>query len=539
METFIFGHKNPDTDSIASSIALSRLKNKQGDHTIPCRLGEVSKESKFVLDYFKLNEPTFIENVKIQISDLDYEKPPCITQQTSIMTAFQIMELNNLKALPIVEENDKLIGMVTMKDIAMSLIKGDIYRLKTSLKNVVENLEGQVLRASEDEEIEGNISVIAFHSGTIKGSDIIDENSVIIVGNRYGIIEHAINKRVKLIIITGEEKIPERYFEEASEKGVNIICTHKDTYTVSKLIHQTNYVASIMASDVVKFEASEYLEDVKEEMRTKVHSSYPVVDDQDIFLGFLARKHVLNPGRKKVIIVDHNEYGQSAEGLDEANILEIVDHHKIGDISTSKPISFRNMPVGSTCTIVYLMYKESGIVIDPEIAGLMLSGIISDTLLLKSPTTTNQDRMALKDLNEIVKLDIKDYAMKMFKQGTSLEGQSIKEIFYKDFKEFTLEGQRAGVSQIFTLDIEDIHNREEEFIEMIGKVNDYQNHAITLMVVTDILKNGSYLYYKCHRNAIINVAFGVEATQGVFVKDIVSRKKQVLPKLIQGIRILK
>lgn len=539
METFIFGHKNPDTDTVASTIALSNLKNQLGYNTKPYVLGEVNKESKFVLGNFDIKEPEFLESVKIQVKDLDYEKPPCITEQTSIMTAFKIMESNNLKALPIIDNENRLIGMVTMKDIAMSLIKGDIYKLKTSLENITDNLEGQILNGDLKTEIEGNISVIAFHSGTIKGSDKIDEDSIIIVGNRYGIIEHAISKNVKLIIITGEEKIPDRYSEEAAKNNVSVIITEKDTYTVSKLIHQINYVSSIMTMSTIKFNENEYLEDVKEEMRTRVHSNYPIVNDNESFLGFLARKHILNPGRKNVIIVDHNEYAQSAEGLDEANIVEIVDHHKIGDISTSKPIAFRNLPVGSTCTIVYQMYKESQIEIDRNIAGLLVSGIVSDTLLLKSPTATADDRIALKSLNEILKIDIKDYAMKMFRQGTSLEGQSIKEIFYKDFKEFMLEGQKVGVSQIFTLDIEDIKNRKEELIDMIEKANHYQNHYITLMLVTDILKNGSYLFFKCHNNNLISIAFNVESEQGVFVKDIVSRKKQVLPKLIQGIRILR
>lgn len=539
MKTLVFGHRNPDTDSIASTLALSYLKNKLGYNTKPCALGKPNKETKFALDFFELERPEIIDNVKIQINDISYDKPPKIRPKTSIRAAFKIMEENNLKALPIVDENKELVGIVTMKDIAMSFIKGDIYSLETSLVNIIQDLEGILLKENENSELEGKIAVIAFQSGAIKGSDIIDENSVIIVGNRSNIINHAIEKKVKLIVVTGERLVPEKYYENAAKHGVNIVATEKDTYTVSKLIHQTNFVSSIMTENPTRFYDTEYLEDVAEEMRYKIHSNYPIVNMRNKFLGFIARKHILNPGRKNVIIVDHNEYSQSADGLCEANITEIVDHHKIGDIATSKPINFRNMTVGSTCTIVYQMYKENNMEIPYEIAGILLSGIISDTLLLKSPTTAELDSIAVSELNKILKLDLKAYSMKMFKMGTSLEGQSINEIFYKDFKEFVLEDEKVGISQIFTLDIEDIINRKDEFLENINRVFKKQEHYLTLMLVTDIMKNGSYLFYKSQNLNIIDSAFKIGKTQGAFAETVVSRKQQVVPKLMQEIKNLK
>lgn len=538
MQTLIFGHKNPDTDTIASTLALSYLKNQLGYNTKPCALGEPNKESKFILDFFDLSKPEYIDNVKIQVSDLHYDKPPKIKPRNSIRKAFQLMEQNDLKALPIIGDDNELEGVVTMKDIAMSLVTGDIYTLETSLENIIDDLDGKLLKGNSEEEVSGQISVIAFQSGTIKGSNIINENSIIIVGNRYGIIEHAINKKVKLIIITGENKIPEKYVEEAINNGVNVIATPKDTYTTSKLIHQTNYISSIMTVDMTKFYENEYLDDVVEEMRIRVHSNYPIVDMRNNFKGFISRKHVLNPGRKNVIIVDHNEYSQSAEGLKEANIVEIIDHHKIGDMSTAKPINFRNMAVGSTCTIVYQMYKENMIEIPHNIAGLLLSGIISDTLLLKSPTTTEQDSIAVSELNQKLGLDLKKYAMKMFRTGTSLEGQSINEIFYKDFKEFVLEDKKVGISQIFTLDIEDINNRREEFMRSIEEVFKKKEHDLTLMLVTDIMQNGSYMFYKSESPHLISSAFDIGLEQGCFANKVVSRKKQVVPALMQAIRMM-
>lgn len=541
MKTLIFGHKNPDTDSIASALGLSYLKNKLGEDTVPCALGMPSKETEFALKFFETNRPKIIENVKTQINDVCYDKPPVIYPKTSILEAFKIMEEHNLKALPIVGDKGILLGAVTMKDIAMSMIKGDFYFLETSLRNIIQDLDGILLKENEEEGLCGKIAVMAFQSGMIKGSDIVDENSVIIVGNRHRIIEHAIEKKVKLIIVTGESIVPECYYEYAAKNKVNIIATKNDTYTVSKLIHQTNFVSSIMTDTdkLVKFYDNEYLEDVADEMKSKMHSNYPILDEKNKFLGFIARKHILNPGRKKVIIVDHNEYSQSAEGLNEANILEVIDHHKIGDISTSKPINFRNMTVGSTCTIVYRLYNENNIKIPYDIAGILISGIISDTLFLKSPTTTEMDSIAIAELNQILKLDLKSYSMQMFRAGTSLEGQSINEIFYKDFKEFVLEDEKVGISQIFTLDIEDIINRKESFIENIANVFEEKEHYLTLMIVTDIMKNGSYLLYKSQNNNIIANAFDNSGEQGVFAATVVSRKQQVVPKIMQEIKNLK
>lgn len=247
----------------------------------------------------------------------------------------------------------------------------------------------------------------------------------------------------------------------------------------------------------------------------------------------------MNPNKKKVILVDHNEYDQSAEGLQEAEILEIIDHHKIGDISTSMPINFRNMPVGSTCTIVYNMYRESGVDIPYDIAGLMLAGIISDTLLLKSPTTTARDREAVQELNEVVGLNLESYSMDMFRAGTSLEGYSIEEIFYRDFKDFHMEQGRVGIGQVFTLDIDSVFSRKDEFIDFIDKVYIDKGYYLTLLLITDIVKEGSYLLYRSANSSIIPLSFNVEACQGVFVKDLVSRKKQVIPRIAEAMRMIK
>lgn len=537
MNAVVFGHKNPDTDSMASAIALSYLKNRTGYDTTPGVLGELNNESKFVLKYFNVPEPELINNVKIQVMDLDYERIEPIPLNTSIRQAYRIMDENNIKTLPIVDEQNHLLGIITMKDIAMGLIKGDFYNLNTYLDNIVKDLDGELLSRG-NENVKGRIRVLALYEESIKG--ILKKGDIVIVGDRYAVIEEAIRAEVHLILITGNKEIPEKYIDEAKAKSISIIKVPMDTYTVSKLICQCNTVESIMKTkNLIKFYEKEYLEDIQEEMIHTNYRYFPVIDENQHFMGFIGRKHIMNPKKKKVILVDHNEYDQSADGLKEAEILEIVDHHKIGDISTSMPISFRNMPVGSTCTIVYNMYREMGVEIPYHVAGLLLSGIISDTLLFKSPTTTQMDRKAVYELNEIVKLDLESYSMDMFKVGTSLEGYSIEEIFYRDFKDFHMELGKVGIGQVFTLDIDSVFSRKDEFIDFIDKVYTDKGYYLTLLMITDIMKEGSYLLYRSANSGIISLSFNVEACQGIFVKDLVSRKKQVIPRIAEAMRMLK
>jgi len=536
LSILVFGHKNPDTDSVAAAIALSHLKNQMGLKTIPCIIGNMNKESEFVLNQFNIPSPTQIQDVKTQVKDLYYDIIDGISPDVSILHAYKLMETYKLETLAVVDENNKLLGIISMKDIAMGLIKGNFYELNTSKSNILQDLEGTLLTGTLDE-IKGKISVIAFDHRSIEGS--FTNNDIIIVGDRYDIILHAIFSKVKLIIITGDKQIPKEYLSAAEANGVPMMCVPYDTYFTSKVINQCNYISNIMRSkSIIKFNNTDYLDEVKEEMGTTHFRNYPIVDDSNSFIGFINRKHIMHSGRKKVILVDHNEYAQSVVGLKEADILEIVDHHKLGDISTSMPISFRNIPVGSTCTIIFNMFRENGINIPPSIAGVLISGIISDTLLFKSPTTTSVDRNAVEELNKILNIDIEKYSMEMFKAGTSLEGQEVEEVFFKDFKEFALDNYKIGISQVFTLDIEDVFNRKDEFISYIEKIYDIRQHQLTLLLITDILKEGSYLLFKAKNQLLISKAFNIKPQQGIFVENLVSRKKQVLPQLLDAIQQL-
>ena len=533
MSILVFGHKNPDTDSVASAIALSHLLNQRKLDTVPCVLGNIPRETQFVLDKFQIPAPKFVPDVKIQVKDLQYDFAKGLSPDKSILHTYNTMKSEDLETVGIVDTNNQLLGIISMKDIAKGVIDGNLYHLETSLDNLLRDLNGQVLTMSR-EHINGKLMVLAFYFKTIQG--LLSEEDIIITGDRYDIIEYAISCKVQLIIVTGGNKLPGKYLGMAKENNVTIISVPMDTYTISKNIHMCNYSSSIMrTNNLIRFNEFEYLEDVKEELSHSHFRNYPIVDSRNNFLGFINRKHIMNPSKKQVILVDHNEYGQSADGLHEAEIVAIVDHHKIGDISTSMPINFRNTPVGSTCTIVYLMYQEYGIEIPYSIAGILISGILSDTLLLKSPTTTNVDKKAVDSLNEILKLDVNEYGMDMFKFGTSLEGQSIDEVFQKDFKEFQLDTFKTGISQVFTLDIDSIFNNKEDYLDYIRDIHKKMKNDITLLLITDILNEGSYILYQCKHNSIIPSAFDIPNEQGAFAKGIVSRKKQVIPKLLDSI----
>ncbi|AFS79151.1 manganese-dependent inorganic pyrophosphatase PpaC [Gottschalkia acidurici 9a] len=532
MSILVFGHKNPDTDSVSSAIAFSYLNNKLGQNTEATVLGNISKETKYVLDYFKIEEPRLINNVKIQLEDLELEKVEGVKEDTSILSAFKLMEDGQIKVLPILDSKQHLKGVVTMKDIAMALIKSDGYKLSTTLNSIANDLKGNILVKAQ-ENIEGNIKIASLYHETLQG--ILTSDDIIITGDRYDVFEEAIKLKVKLIIVTGGVEVPEEYLKSAKENGVSVISVGIDTFTSAKLINQCNNISSIMNTNIIKFSTHEYLEDVKEKIEQTNIRSFPVIDCDNVFLGFVSRSHIISPQRKKVMLVDHNEYEQSAEGLKEAEIIEVVDHHKIGNISTSMPISFRNMPVGSTCTIIYTMFKQANIEIPHGIAGVLISGIISDTLLFKSPTTTDIDKDAVENLNKILKLDLEKYAMDMFKSGTSLEGYSIEEIFYRDFKQFEIEGQKIGVGQVFTLDIDDVFNRKDKFLEFIDKTHEESGYYITLLVITDILKEGSYILYKSSKTNLIQKAFNADEEQGVFIPGLVSRKKQVVPNITEAL----
>ncbi|MGN1032207.1 MAG: putative manganese-dependent inorganic diphosphatase, partial [Intestinibacter sp.] len=334
------------------------------------------------------------------------------------------------------------------------------------------------------------------------------------------------------LILTGKAKLNDELTALAKANNVTVISVDVDTYTASNLINQCAEIEDIITRDnLVLFNENDYVDDVKETMLNTNFRAYPVIDNEGKFLGLVSRKHLLNPSKKNVILVDHNEFAQSADGIEQANIVEIIDHHKIGGISTDLPISVRVSPVGCCSTIIYNLYKENKVEVPKHIAGLLLSAILSDTLIFKSPTTTELDKEAVFELAKIAGVDYEAYGMDMFKAGTSLDEYSIEEIVNMDFKEFNMSGNKVGIGQVMTLDIDSILNKKDEYLSYINSTE----YDMLVLAITDIIKEGSYLLYKAN-DSVIAEAFGVDADQGVFADGVVSRKKQLVPKLTNAVK---
>ncbi|MBE6152777.1 MAG: putative manganese-dependent inorganic diphosphatase [Firmicutes bacterium] len=533
---FIFGHKKPDTDSVMASISLSYLKNQLGENTKAYVLGDLNEESKFALNYFNVKEPKYLNDVKLQIKDVNYHKNCVGDQHNSIYDSYNYMTKNEITGLPIVNNDKKFIGMVSIKDIAKELIKGDFDYLKTSYKNIIKTIEGQEILKFDDE-ISGNILVASYRSTSFIENVELNQNTILIVGDRHSIIEYAVNSGIKLIILTNSGYIKDEHLEIARKNKVNIIKTNFNTFHVSKTIALCNYINTIITNkDIICFDENDYLNDFIEISNKVKHTNYPIVDKQNKCLGLLRLSDISEKSKKKIILVDHNEPEQSVDGIDEAEILEVIDHHKIGNINTNTPINFRNMAVGSTNTIIYQLYQEKNIDIPKDIAGLMLSGILSDTLLLNSPTTTNKDRITVEKLSALLNIDYKKYGIEMLKAGTTLEGKTKEEILYNDFKVFNIENKKIGIGQIFTMNPNEILNEIDDYIKLIETITKNKNYYIIGLFITDILTNGSYIIYNNSSKSILENSFNIDVLkQGQYIKGCISRKKQIIPNIIDEI----
>ena len=534
-KTLIFGHKKPDTDSVMSAIALSYLKNKLGESTEPRILGNINKETKYGLEFFNIKTPKYLNDVKLQLKDIKYHKGFFIKSKKSIYDAYQLMLKEELTGIPVCDDDYTIMGLVTLKDLSHNLINENVEDLYTSYDNLVHVLKGETISHCSDEII-GKLFVVAYRSTTFLSNVKLNNNNILIVGDRHSVIEYAVNSGVKLIILSNDSYIKDEHVEIAKQNGVNIIRTPYDTYRVSRLVSLANYIKTmIRINNPTTFQETDFITDITEINNNQKHTNYPVLDKKNRCLGLLKITDLAEKNKKKVILVDHNEKLQSVEGLEEAEILEIFDHHALGSITTNNPINYRNMVVGSTCTIIYTLFKEAKIDIPREIAGAMLSGILSDTLILKSPTTTKKDIEAVMRLSEIAYVDYQTYGMNLFKSGTSLEGMSKEDVLYNDYKLYTVNDKNFAIGQFFTINFNEIENELDEYIDVLNKVAERNNFALVALYVTDIIKNGSYIIYNKKSENIINLAYQKEIQEGAFIEGCLSRKKHVVPVIMQVI----
>ena len=535
METvYVFGHRNPDTDSVTAAITLANLKRKLGMNAVPVILSSVNRETKYALNYFGVKEPMFLNDVKLKVKDLAYSKGYMAPVDYSIYDAYLKMASEGISKIPIVDKQKKLLGIVGMKDIAEACLNGDYSRIDTYYKNILSVLDG-VKITKYDNIIKGKLIVPGHRSTTFINEIKLTSNDIIITGNRFSILEYAIQSCVKLIVVTGNLEVKPELVKLAKANKVNIISTKFSALdAINKFNFCNNVTTIINTKKIHTVNENDDLSSFIASADKSKYTYYPIIDNADKCLGIIKFANVGYQNKKKVILVDHNSYEQSAVGLEEADILEIVDHHNIANIGTKNPINFRNMPVGSTNTIIYLMYKENNVKITREIAGMMLSGILSDTLILNSPTTTNIDRDAVNHLARIAKVSYKKYGFDMISYGTKLVGKTKEEIFYNDFKRYPTDNGTIGLGQIYTTNIEDIEKSKQGYIDMLNNVAKTNEYKFVALFVTDIIKNGTYVYFSDGGKEILSKAFDIEnIPEGTYLKDILSRKMQILPAILE------
>ena len=529
---YIFGHRKPDTDSVCSAISLSYLKNHLGDNTEPRILSNINEETKYVLKKFGFKTPEILHDVRLQVSDINYHKDFFITKKESVYNAFFKMQDANMSTIPVVDENNTFIGAFAMKDIAKKEILGENKTLKSNYDLILQVIDG-IAVLKYDNEIVGNITNINTRSTTFSKTEQFDKNTILIIGDRHSIIEEALKEKVKLIIVTFNCNLKDEHLELAKKNKINIIYTKKETYETMLKIGFANYIENYRyTKDLVCVNENTDVNDLNDIINKTKHSYYPVINNSNKCLGLIKLSDLRDTHPKKVMLVDHNEITQSVEGLDEAEIIGIVDHHKLGTLGTTKPINFRNMTVGSTCTIIYELFKENKIKIPINIASLLLAGIISDTLCLKSPTTTKQDEKVVKNLVKITNLDHEKLAMEMFKANDVVKSKSLKEIVYMDFKSFNIDKKNVAIGQITTLNSKAILKQKTSYIKFLNKEAQINKYDIMLFSITDIFKNGSYILFNEDAKNILKLAFGDNLEQGIFLENMVSRKKQILPAIM-------
>ncbi len=532
---FVFGHKNPDTDSVCAAIGLSYLKNKLGFNTIPCVLGNINAETKFAIDYFKFKIPYHLNDVKLQLKDVDYHRNSFIDKNSTIKDAFDYMNKYSLTGIPVVEGKNKYFGYISLKEIAHEVINGDFHRIDTSYGNLLDMLNGEKI-LKFDKDINGNVLAATYAHETFLNKVILDNSYILIIGDRRAILEYAIDSKVKLIILVAGSEISDDLLKKAKLNKVNIIRTNLGSYDVGKLISLANYVKNFVRpeSDSITFNEVDYLSDFYEKSKQYRHTNYPIINGKNECSGVLTLTDTNHVLRKQVMLVDHNNFSQSVEGLDEADIVEVVDHHNIGDIVTKRPINFRNSNCGCSSTMIYEMYNENNIEIPSNIAGLLASAIISDTLLLTSPTTTQRDREALEKLSEIAGINYKVYGMKMLKKGMNIANLTVSEMLNKDYKSYKVDDKLIGIGQLLISEFNSIKNRSDEIVKYLNEVAKKDNYKVLTLFVTDVFDKESYCFYNEDAEDIIKNAFHKDKIyEGVKLDGILSRKAQIVPYIME------
>lgn len=540
---YVVGHKNPDTDSVCSAIAYAQLRTElTGERHNARRAGQLNEETQYVLDYFDVKAPALLTDLRIQVKDVAMREVEGMNGSVSIKTAWARMKEENLKTLPVTRDG-KLEGVITIGDIATSYM--DVYdstilaTARTQYRNIATCIEGEIVTGNPHSYMSnGKVGIVASSRKLMK--DFVEPEDLVILGNRKEVQQMAIDAGVSCMIISAGAELEEGILEQAKEKEIVVITSKHDTFTVARLINQSIPIRHFMSGKdgLVTFRMRDYVDDVKEVMMRNRYRDFPVLDNKGKFLGFISRRRLLNCRKKQVILVDHNEKNQAVNGIEQADVLEIIDHHRLSSIETMGPVFFRNQPVGCTATIVYQMYQENGVRVTPTIAGLLCAAIISDTLMFRSPTCTPLDETSARELAEIAEVDIEMLAQAMFRAGSNLKGKSAEEICFLDFKQFTVNDMVFGVGQVNSMSGEELKEIKKKVLAHLEKAR--TNHKLNMIffMLTNILTESSEMLCAGPeaREKLIS-AFDLRAEmEELHLKGVVSRKKQLVPALVEALQ---
>lgn len=536
---YVIGHKNPDTDSICSAIAYADLRQKvTGQVHEAKRAGHVNDETAYVLDRFGVEAPKLLTDVRLQVRDLDIHEMPGLKPNASIRDTWERMRQEQAKTLPIVKD-DELVGVVSTGDIAKSYM--DVYdseilsKARTQYRNIVKTLDGTMITGNEHGYfMRGKVAIGASSPNLME--EFIEKDDLVILGDLEEAQACAVNIDASCMVICKDAEVSPKLIQKAKEQSIVIIQTPYDTFTTARLINQSIPVKFYMTSGpLTMFRMNDYVDDIKDIMAKKRFRDFPILDRHGRFKGFISRRRFLGASKKKVILVDHNERSQAVDGIEEAEIIEIIDHHKLGDIETVSPITFRNQPVGCTATIINQMYEENEIEVPREIAGLLCGAIISDTLLFRSPTCTPLDERTAKKLAKISDIDLEQMAQEMFNAGSNLKGKSAEDICFQDFKQFTVNDTIFGVGQITSMSKEELAAIRDMMTEHLPKVLEAHNLNMIYFMLTDILAESTELL--CVGTGARGIALSAfdlpDNAKSLILKGVVSRKKQLIPVLVE------
>ncbi len=544
-KTIVIGHKNPDTDSICSAICYANLKSEvTGREHEPGRAGHINEETQFVLNYFGVEAPRLVENVKTQVKDIDIRETKGVDKNISLKRAWNLMQDANVVTLPAVSGWGVLEGLITVGDITKSYMNvydsSILSKARTQYSNILETLEGALVVGDETKYFqEGKVLVAAANPDMMEY--YISPHDLVILGNRYESQLCAIEMEADCIIVCEGAAVSMTIRKLAQERGCTVMTTPYDTYTVARLINQSMPISYFMRTEnLITFEDADYIDEIKEVMTSKRHRDFPILDKDGKYKGMISRRNLLGARGKQIVLVDHNERNQAGDGNENAEILEIIDHHKLGTVETISPVFFRNQPVGCTATIIYQMYNENNVQIDKTVAGLLCSAIISDTLLFRSPTCTRIDELAALALAGVAGINIDRYAADMFAAGSNLKGKSDEDIFYQDFKRFSAGKVSFGVAQISSLNEDELTDLKARMVPYLKKAQEEHNVDMLFFMLTNILTESTELI--CEGSGAENLirnAFHLDMEDGVSLNNgavelpgVVSRKKQLIPAIM-------